>query len=85
VVIGDRPLFLSGARGNRGQTTISVRSLHRLLLEKLEFAKLRALDAEAFDAAELNPVTGAPAVGEAAHFLASPASPPLLATRAPPR
>jgi hypothetical protein len=44
-------------------------SLHRLLLETLELAKLRAIDAEAFDTAELNPVAGAAAVGEAAHFL----------------
>jgi len=44
-------------------------SLQRLLLETLELAKLRAVDAEAFDTAVLNPVAGAAAVGEAAHFL----------------
>ena len=44
-------------------------NLHRLLLETLDAAKLRAVDAEALDNAALNPVTGAQAVGEAAHFL----------------
>jgi hypothetical protein len=44
-------------------------NLHRLLLETLDAAKLRAVDAEALDPAALNPVAGAPAVGEVAHFL----------------
>jgi hypothetical protein len=44
-------------------------NLHQLLLETLDAAKLRAIDAEALDNAALNPVTGAQAVGEAAHFL----------------
>jgi hypothetical protein len=44
-------------------------NLHRLLLETLDAAKLRAVDAEALDNAALNPVTGAQAVGEVAHFL----------------
>ena len=44
-------------------------SLHRLLLETLDAAKLRAVDAEAFDNAALNPVAGAQAVGEVSHFL----------------
>jgi hypothetical protein len=43
--------------------------LHRLLLETLDAAKLRAIDAEALDNAALNPVAGAQAVGEVAHFL----------------
>ena len=44
-------------------------NLHRLLLETLDAAKLRAVDAEALDNAALNPVTGAQAVGEISHFL----------------
>lgn len=44
-------------------------SLHRLLLETLDAAKLRAIDAEALDNAALNPVPGAQALAEAAHFL----------------
>jgi hypothetical protein len=43
--------------------------LHRLLLETLDAAKLRAIDAEALDNAALNPVAGAQGVGEVAHFL----------------
>jgi hypothetical protein len=43
--------------------------LHRLLLETLDAAKLRAVDAEALDNAALSPVAGAQAVGEVAHFL----------------
>ena len=44
-------------------------SLHRLLLETLTLAQLRAVDAEALDTAALNPVAGSHAVGEVAHFL----------------
>lgn len=44
-------------------------NLQRLLLETLDAAKLRAVDAEALDNAALNPVSGSQAVGEAAHFL----------------
>ena len=44
-------------------------NLHRLLLETLDAAKLRAVDAEALDNAALNPVSGAEAVGEVSHFL----------------
>jgi hypothetical protein len=44
-------------------------TLHRLLLETLTLAQVRAVDAEALDIAALNPVTGAQAVGEVAHFL----------------
>lgn len=43
--------------------------LHRLLLETLDLARLRAIDAEALDTAALNPMPGAEAVGEVAHFL----------------
>jgi hypothetical protein len=43
--------------------------LHRLLLDTLALAQVRAVDAEALDIAVLNPVAGAPAVGEVAHFL----------------
>jgi hypothetical protein len=43
--------------------------LHRLLLDTLAGAQARAVDAEALDTAVLNPVAGAQAVGEAAHFL----------------
>jgi hypothetical protein len=43
--------------------------LHRLLLETLDAAKLRAVDAEALDTAALNPVAGSPAVGELSHYL----------------
>lgn len=45
-------------------------SLHRLLLETLELAALRAVDAEALDRAFVDPVGAAgSAVGELAHFL----------------
>ena len=44
-------------------------SLHRLLLDTLATAQARAVDAEALDTAVLNPVGGAPAVAELAHFL----------------
>ncbi len=45
-------------------------SLHRLLLETLELAALRAVDAEALDRAFFDPVGAAgSAVGELAHFL----------------
>lgn len=43
-------------------------TLHRLLLETLELASLRAVDAEGLDRAFVDPV-GASAVGELAHFL----------------
>ncbi len=43
--------------------------LHRLLLDTLAQAQLRAIDAEALDTAVLNPIAGAAAVGELAHFL----------------
>ncbi|MGH8728042.1 MAG: hypothetical protein ACREV9_07770, partial [Burkholderiales bacterium] len=43
--------------------------LHRLLLETLALAQLRAVDAEALDTAALNPVAGAQSVGEVSHFL----------------
>ena len=43
--------------------------LHRLLLDTLALAQLRAVDAEALDTAVLNPLAGAPAVGELSHFL----------------
>ena len=43
--------------------------LHRLLLETLTLAQIRAVDAEALDTAAFNPVAGAQAVGEVAHFL----------------
>ena len=43
-------------------------TLHRLLLETLELASLRAVDAEALDRAFVDPV-GASGVGELAHFL----------------
>jgi hypothetical protein len=43
--------------------------LHRLLLDTLALAQVRAVDAEALDTAVLNPVTGAQAVGEVSHFL----------------
>jgi hypothetical protein len=44
-------------------------SLHRLLLDTLATAQARAVDAEALDTAVLNPVGGAHAVAEIAHFL----------------
>ena len=44
-------------------------ALHRLLLETLELAMVRAVDAEALDSAAVNPVAGASAVGEVGHFL----------------
>ena len=45
-------------------------SLHRLLLETLELASLRAVDAEALDRAFVDPVgAGGGGVGEVAHFL----------------
>jgi hypothetical protein len=43
--------------------------MHQLLLDTLTLAQIRAVDAEALDTAALNPVTGAQAVGEVAHFL----------------
>jgi hypothetical protein len=43
--------------------------LHRLLLDTIAMAQVRALDAEALDTAVLNPVAGAQAVAELAHFL----------------
>jgi hypothetical protein len=43
--------------------------VHRLLLDTLAQAQVRALDAEALDTAVVNPVAGARAVGELAHFL----------------
>ncbi len=43
--------------------------LHRLLLDTLALAQVRAIDAEALDTAVLNPIAGAQAVGELAHFL----------------
>ena len=44
-------------------------ALHRLLLDTLAQAQVRALDAEALDTAVVNPMAGARAVGELAHFL----------------
>jgi hypothetical protein len=44
-------------------------SLHRLLLDTLALAQVRAIDAEGLDTAALNPVAGAQAVGELSHFL----------------
>lgn len=44
-------------------------ALHRLLLETLELAMVRAVDAEALDSAALNPVANASGVGEVGHFL----------------
>lgn len=43
--------------------------LHRLLLDTLALAQGRAVDPEALDTAALNPLTGAGAVAEVAHFL----------------
>ena len=44
--------------------------LHRLLLETMELASLRAVDAEALDRAFVDPVgAGGGGVGEVAHFL----------------
>lgn len=47
----------------------SAASLHRLLLDTLALAQVRAVDAEGLDTAVLNPVAGAQAVGELSHFL----------------
>jgi hypothetical protein len=44
-------------------------TLHRLLLEALELAMVRAVDAEALDSAALNPVANASGMGEVGHFL----------------
>lgn len=44
-------------------------NLHRLLLDTLALAQVRAIDAEALDTAALNPVAGAQAVAEVSHFL----------------
>jgi hypothetical protein len=44
-------------------------ALHRLLLDTLSLAQVRAVDAEALDTAVMNPVAGAQSVGELAHFL----------------
>jgi hypothetical protein len=45
-------------------------SLHRLLLETLELASLRAVDAEALDRAFVDPVgAGGGGIGEVGHFL----------------
>jgi len=43
--------------------------LHRLLLDTLALAQVRAIDAEGLDTAVLNSIPGAQAVGELAHFL----------------
>ena len=43
--------------------------LHRLLLDTIAMAQVRALDAEALDTAVLNPIAGAQAVAEVSHFL----------------
>jgi hypothetical protein len=43
--------------------------LHRVLLETLALAQVRTIDAEALDTAALNPLPGAGAVAEVAHFL----------------
>jgi hypothetical protein len=43
--------------------------LQRLLLETLDAARLRTIDAEALDNAVLNPVSGAQAVAELSHYL----------------
>jgi hypothetical protein len=43
--------------------------VHRLLLDTLAQAQVRAIDAETLDTAVLNPIAGAAAVGELAHFL----------------
>jgi hypothetical protein len=43
--------------------------LHRLLLDTLAQAQVRAIDAETLDTAVLNPIAGAASVGEVAHFL----------------
>jgi hypothetical protein len=43
--------------------------LHRLLLDTLAQAQVRAIDSETLDTAVLNPIAGAQAVGELAHFL----------------
>jgi hypothetical protein len=44
-------------------------TLHRLLLETLALAQIRAVDAEGLDMAALNPVFGTQAIAEVAHFL----------------
>jgi hypothetical protein len=43
--------------------------LHRLLLDTLALAQVRSLDAEALDTAVVNPIAGAAAIGEVAHYL----------------
>jgi hypothetical protein len=43
--------------------------LHRLLLDTLAQAQVRSIEAEALDTAVLNPIAGAQAIGELAHFL----------------
>ncbi|MGH8771320.1 MAG: hypothetical protein ACREV2_09105, partial [Burkholderiales bacterium] len=43
--------------------------LHRLLLDTLALAQIRAVDAEALDTAVLNPVAGSQAIGEVSHYL----------------
>jgi len=43
--------------------------LHRLLLDTLTQAQVRAVDAETLDTAVINPIAGAQALGELAHFL----------------
>lgn len=44
-------------------------ALHRLLLDTLTQAQVRAVDAETLDTAVINPIAGAQALGELAHFL----------------
>jgi hypothetical protein len=44
-------------------------NLHRVLMETWDLARLRTIDAEALDTALHNPVPGAEAVGDVAHFL----------------
>jgi hypothetical protein len=43
--------------------------LHRLLLDTLALAQVRSIDAEALDTAVVNPIAGAEAIGEVAHYL----------------
>jgi len=43
--------------------------LHRLLLDTLAQAQVRAIDVETLDTAVLNPVAGASSIGELSHFL----------------
>ena len=40
-----------------------------LLLDTLALAQVRSLDAEALDTAVVNPIAGAAAIGEVAHYL----------------